>query len=507
MLVVQGTVVTMRPDGEVLAPGSVYVGDDGLIAAVTAPSDPEPSGFAGAPRVTAGGLIYPGLIDLHNHLLYNSLPLWTEPARPIPWTSHAEWVQDDDAPTYRSRVSAPARLLGAAAGRALLRYVATRALVGGTTCIQGNPKGGTPRDGELVRNIDSERLGTNQDFIRVRTIVADTVDDLEAIIKAVGQGRGFIYHAAEGTDPTLREEFALLGEAKLIRKQLMVIHGGALTSADFQQLADRDGTLVWSPFSNLWLYGATANIAAAKAAGVRICLGSDWAPSGTRNVLWELKVAELWNQDQPAAVFSDEELVRLVTANPGQALSGVWPHPVGRLEPGALGDLVVVAGRHPDPYRNLIQATETDVRLVVVGGQARYGTRPLMAAAGAATATPLQVGRLRRAIDYGDATITWAKVLAELERVRKNPQDAADRAADALAAFAAAGPAAPDAPFVLLPDMPAPETDDTVAGPAAAPEPVKVPAPQPIIATRGWFDAVDNHPFHNGLLSGLRRFA
>jgi 5-methylthioadenosine/S-adenosylhomocysteine deaminase len=161
MLVLRGTVVTMRPGGAVLAQGEVYAGDDGLIAAVT-PGDPAPPGFQDAPRVAAGGLIYPGLIDLHNHLLYNSLPLWTEPSRSTPWQSHNEWVQDDDAPTYRTRVSAPARLLGAAAGRALLRYVETRALVGGTTCIQGNPRGATPPDGELVRNIDTERLGTNR---------------------------------------------------------------------------------------------------------------------------------------------------------------------------------------------------------------------------------------------------------------------------------------------------------------------------------------------------------
>ena len=54
MLVVQGTVVTMGTGGEVLDAGAVYVGDDGLIAAVT-PSDPEPDGFQGAPRVAAGG--------------------------------------------------------------------------------------------------------------------------------------------------------------------------------------------------------------------------------------------------------------------------------------------------------------------------------------------------------------------------------------------------------------------------------------------------------------------
>lgn len=100
-----------------------------------------------------------------------------------------------------------------------------RALVGGTTSIQGNPKGATPPDNDLIR-IDTEKLGTNQDFIRVRTIVADTL-------------------------------------------------------ADLQRLAAADATLVWSPFANFWLYGATANITAAKAAGVRIALGSDWAPSGT----------------------------------------------------------------------------------------------------------------------------------------------------------------------------------------------------------------------------------
>jgi cytosine/adenosine deaminase-related metal-dependent hydrolase len=502
MLVLGGTVVTMRPGGEVFDQGAVYIGDDGLIAAVV-PADLEPDGFQTAPRVTTGGLIYPGLIDLHNHLLYNSLPLWTEPARTSPWTSHNQWV---DAPTYPTAVSAPGRLLGAAAGRALLRYVETRALVGGTTCIQGNPRGATPPDGDLVRNIDSEKFNTNQDYIRVRTIVADDLADLQPVIAAVDQGRGFICHAAEGTQPTLRQEFTLLNDAGLIREQLMVIHGVALTPPDFAVLAAGDATLVWSPFSNLWLYGATPDITAANAAGVRICLGSDWAPSGTHNILWELKVADLWNQAQPTPTFTDQELARLVTANPGQALSGVWPHPLGTIQPGALADLIVVARRHPDPYRNLIQATETDIRLALVGGHPRYGTRPLMAATGATAATQIRIGRLTRAIDYGDATITWAKILAELERVHTNPQQAIQRAIAALEAFATASPAADDTPFVLLPDMPTPDPDS----PAAALEvlaPVVVPPPQPITTGRAWFDTVDANPFHGGLLSGLRDYA
>jgi 5-methylthioadenosine/S-adenosylhomocysteine deaminase len=74
MLVLRGTVVTMRPGGAVPAQGEVYAGDDGLIAAVT-PGDPVPPGFQDAPRVAAGGLIYPGLIDLQ--FMDNGHRAWT----------------------------------------------------------------------------------------------------------------------------------------------------------------------------------------------------------------------------------------------------------------------------------------------------------------------------------------------------------------------------------------------------------------------------------------------
>jgi cytosine/adenosine deaminase-related metal-dependent hydrolase len=519
MFVLRGTVVTMRPDGQVLDQGAVYVGDDGLIAAVT-PSDAVPDGFEDAPRIAAGGLICPGLIDLHNHLMYNSLPLWTEPSRTVPWTSHNQWGR---APSYSSQISQPARLLGAAAGRALLRYVETRAIVGGTTSIQGNPRGAVPPDNDLIRNVDSEKLGTRDDFIRVSTLVAESKEALAPYVAAVQQGRGFIAHSAEGSDPKLRKEFQLLDEVGVVTPQLVAIHGGALTAADFARMKAGDSSLVWSPFSNYWLYGATADVAAAKEAGVRLCIGSDWAPSGTRNVLWELKVADLWNKAQPAPVFTDEELVRLATSNPGEALSGVWPHPLGRIERGALADLIVVRREHADVHRNLIEATEPDIRLVVVGGRARYGLRSLMKLL-APAATAISVGRLSRSIDYGDPSITWKSVLTELEEIRRNPSAAANRAAATFAALAAADGAGfnalvtgdgpmnlgTDDTFVLLPDMPAPELDTEVRrrGPTAATPPaVTVPPLEPLMTGPSWFDQVDTNPFHNGLLSELRSYA
>ncbi len=61
--------------------------------------------------------------------------------------------------------------------------------------------------------------------------------------------------------------------------------------------------LIWSPRSNLELYGSTADVAAAKAAHVKIALAPDWSPTGSDGLLAELNYAAAWNDTQtPASV-------------------------------------------------------------------------------------------------------------------------------------------------------------------------------------------------------------
>ena len=55
--------------------------------------------------------------------------------------------------------------------------------------------------------------------------------------------------------------------------------------------------MVWSPFSNLLLYGGTADVARARQEGVLMALGPDWSPTGSKNLLAELKVARLVSED------------------------------------------------------------------------------------------------------------------------------------------------------------------------------------------------------------------
>ena len=44
----------------------------------------------------------PGLIDLHNHLAYNTLPLWVEPSQQTPFKHHDSWTRADTYAAARS---------------------------------------------------------------------------------------------------------------------------------------------------------------------------------------------------------------------------------------------------------------------------------------------------------------------------------------------------------------------------------------------------------------------
>ena len=434
-VVVLGTVLTVDEERRVLPAGAVYV-HDGLIDAVQAESAKAPAGFDRARRVRTGGVISPGLIDLHNHLAYNTLPLWI--GRDHAYQTRYQWP---GAPTYQSDVSNPAQALGIAAPAAALRYAEVKAVVGGVTALQGSPPMTRAFPGWMVRNIEKEELGSKRPIFQ--SVLPATAEQLDTTAERLAQHHSFIYHLSEGVDPKLRNEFALLRDQHCVGEGLIGIHSTALTAADYSEWsALGSGAIVWSPFSNVWLYGGTTDVLAARAAGIRVCLGSDWTPSGTRNVLGELKVAAAWNEFALDGVLTDADLVEMVTANPGDTLARPWRVQVGRLVPGALADISVFAPVDNDPWQTVLRATERHVRLVLVGGRPAYGNTSLLAAAGATDIEPITVAGVRRGIVMAlpdellpaepdlqrQATKSWADGLAELAAVWADPARAVRRA-------------------------------------------------------------------------------
>ncbi len=436
-ILLEGTVVTMNEARDVLPQGRVLV-REGRIAAVWDGPIP-PAGLdldsVVRPELGPNALIYPGLINLHDHPLNNALPLWQTPSshvqtalgRPAgvePYANRYQW-SIDSPPEFR-RLVASARTvltdpLALNLAAEVVKYGEVKMILGGTTATQG-AAANAAYDTLLARNVDNQNFGRDRIDNYVPAIASLTGTALSNVVSRMQSGRldAWIVHLAEGVpdgdrrpgDPaSSRAEFADLKAKGLLTDATVIIHGIGLESSDFSEMAaalpartDRVGDgrgakLIWSPLSNLLLYGKTSPVYDALAAGVLVALGTDWSPSGSPNLLTELKVADRALRDQrvlgdrrwivpalstaghtgeerrEAELALDRLLVELVTINAARAVR--WDDQAGSIETGKVADLLVISHPIPpaipeipaSPYRSLIDATEADVSLVLVGGE------------------------------------------------------------------------------------------------------------------------------------------
>jgi 5-methylthioadenosine/S-adenosylhomocysteine deaminase len=402
---ISGRVVTMNAVGDVL-PHAVVYGQDGSIVAVRSAGQPAPDGFASVPVVASEGTLFPGLIELHNHLPYDVLGLWNVPRT---YGDRDQW-SGPSTPDYHRLITGPMQVLGTDPDlvAAVVRYVEVRCLLGGTTTSQGvtlaSDSGIIKHFRGLVRNVEATG---DPDLPPAATHIADEqATDAAKFLARISTGRKMILHLAEGTDTAANNHFQALhlpsGEWA-ITDNLIGIHCVALTDADFAVFAAHGGSMVWSPLSNLLLYGQTANIGAARSHGVPIALGSDWAPSGSKNLLGELKVARLAAPLAGAPDVTDADLVAMVTRTPARMLG--WDAQLGSLEAGKRADLIVVSGTAGEPHSQLIDATEADLQLVMINGIARMATARLMERlTGGAGTESIRVGGRPRLLNLAQAT-------------------------------------------------------------------------------------------------------
>ena len=373
--VLDGRIVTMNGAFRVIDSGRIYLAD-GIIRAVRESTAAAPAEFADAPVVKTGGTIFPGLIELHNHLSYNALQLWQVPRL---FAHRGQW---SDHPDKRRLISQPMSVLAGIGGtiEALVRYVEAKCLVAGVTTSQGVTLVAAPGIEHSYRGIVRNVEATDDDTLpEALTRIAD-VDSVTSFAKRLKQAENasLLLHLAEGIGESARKHFLRLKlpDGKFaISPALLGIHAAGLFAEDFAVLADNGGSIVWSPLSNLLLYGGTVDVKSAKAAGVRMSIGSDWSPSGSKNLLSELKVARAWS-DRQGGLFTNRQLVAMATINPARMLK--WDAALGSIEPDKRADLLVIKGKTGDPYDKLLKALEDDILLVTINGTPRFGATTTM---------------------------------------------------------------------------------------------------------------------------------
>src|ERR1044071_6737747 len=393
-LALTGRIVTMNSRRAVHDRGTIYI-DGRDIVAVDEHNAPRPPGFDGCISVDTKGTIYPGLIELHKHLPYNILVPWKVDQR---YENRNQWL---GSAHYRASVTTPMTVLARTPSLvpAIARYTEAKCLLAGTTTSQGialfSNQGIQHFFRGLVRNVEQTYDAA---LPEARCQIADLQKkEVSIFLERLKRTSCFLLHLSEGTDHEARSHFLALqtGHKWAITPALSGIHCNALTRDDFETLSTHGASMVWSPVSNTLLYGSTADITAATAAGLRIGIGSDWSYAGSKNLLAELNVARLI----AGGVVADHSLVAMATCDAAAILG--WSAVLGSLEMKKWADLLVLRGTRKDPYEQLLTSTEPDIELTLIDGVPRCGTAVHMNTLGAAGET-VAVGPESRILSFQD---------------------------------------------------------------------------------------------------------
>lgn len=322
-------------------------------------------------------VVSPGLVNLHDHLSYAGTPPLSHPDELYQHRNEWRLGQHGHAALEFSG--------GASAAQVLAHEL--RHLMSGTTSIVG--AGG--RRG-FLRNLELPGLGEG---LLPGEILAETfpLDDSHGDVpgtscrfgdrpisaETAATARAFIPHLGEGTNQLAQDELrCALGSLGLVGRNTAIVHALAVSREGAAELARLGASVIWSPRSNLDLYGRTAPVALLASLGVRIALGTDWLASGSMNLSRELACAKSYDHAALDDYFDDVELWRMVTENPAWALGLAGRF--GALAPGLVGDVAVFRARSGDPYQTVVESTPADVELVLRGGRPLYGAADWVAA-------------------------------------------------------------------------------------------------------------------------------
>jgi len=290
-------------------------------------------------------LIFPGLINAHEHLHVNAVPPLPVDA---PFANSYAWIA-----AFQAHFAEPAVAAALHLPKALrLRHGALKNLLAGVTCVAHHDPWHPALDAldfpvALLRDYGwSYALGW-----------PGYGPPVPASFAATPAGRPWMIHLAEGTDAIAQAELAQLDRLGCLAGNSVLVHGVGLRERDIDRVLASGAAVVWCPTSNRRLLGRTLDPRRLCAAG-RLALGSDSRLSGARDLLEEMRDIAVRGELAPAQILA------LATTAAARIL-----HLPGRgnLAPGARADLVIVEDRG-GAARSLVDLDRSDIRAVVRDG-------------------------------------------------------------------------------------------------------------------------------------------
>lgn len=423
--------------------------------------------------------IFPGLIDIHNHIDYNMMPIWERPVKQ-PWDNRHEWrnctdYANDIKNLFNYIFANWSKYSGSDKNEdsytVIQFFSELQAIAGGTTALQESTEIIYPEkeDKKIKRSTEhillrstgvSSDMGLSQDQ-KINSIIDFFKPDIIKIKeeeKAKGRSEeeyfhppidtstwditepkdqnkdksyfqeyleflkensveeirsksgGYLVHLAEGCAGNLRagtglgygidsyskNEFQRLKDKirkidnyaeKVEASRLTLIHGCGIDlkdEADIDFINECSIRVVWSPVSNLLLYDDTPNYLLSKIRPELVCLGSDWAPSGSKHVWDEAKFAQkfamkyFYKNSAPKNI--NDIFLDMISRIPAQA---VGSEKIGEIAQGNFADFYIVSKGRQIPQQDMVISdvfeTFSDFESVgtIIGGNLLFGTQEL----------------------------------------------------------------------------------------------------------------------------------
>lgn len=300
-------------------------------------------------------LIFPGLINAHDHLHLNNIP-------PLPggktFANSYDWID-----SFKSHCANPAVVEACAIPKSMRLWQGAlkNLLSGTTTVVHHDPWEKTFDNPEFpVRLLHRYGWCHSLGLGGVAPTMAPTPYGPSVIdsFAATPPGYPWFIHLAEGTDAVAAAELTQLDSLGCLQANTVLVHGVGLTDRDLDLVMARGARLVWCLGSNMSVLGATIKPRRLFAAG-RLCLGTDARISGSQDLLAELGLVATHSD------LSSREVLSLVTTTSSRTLG---LSEVGGLQPGQYADMLIVPDGGGDPYASLINLQRRDIGAVVRGG-------------------------------------------------------------------------------------------------------------------------------------------
>ena len=377
--------------GVVLTDGVTYVGGqvliDGASGAITCAScdcSSETIAAAATKLVCPKGIVSPGLINAHDHISYQASPGMRTAER---YEHRHDWRVGGSGHDNHTRINN-----GGNATNTQIRWAELRQVMAGTTSIVGATYTANGNLG-MLRNLDTSAAGQQGAVVPGSGVDSDTfpLGDTSGTELTSGCGypslpaaapgtNAFLPHISEGIEASAHNEFVCLIQTNngVLSSRTGIVHAIGLTTYDIALMSSTSTSLVWSPRSNVSLYGDTAAIPVYRRLGVNIAMGTDWTISGSMNLLRELRCADGLNSNYFGHALSDEELWKAVTS--GGADATATSATIGRIAVGKLGDLAIYKRKPGSFYRSIIDAEAADVVVTMRGGKVLFADATVMPA-------------------------------------------------------------------------------------------------------------------------------